>query len=262
MSIAQRPQSTSDMSKNKLREQVIKLRRQLKSEEAKNRALWLLLEEITDRMQISSAGIKAAVTSLLDYDIVWDGTTEHDFLEITNNNVDIVSREIMLITLASKIETKQLELVPEPNSIEEIISNVVDILANQYPDYQMEVDITANEKPVFVDYDYVVMALLFLLEFIAEMNSEAEAFHIGASEVGSDSVIQISGVNHKVRGLISSLEDDLTEGLIWKNSLKSTDKLKLFVLGNLFIAQNVEISTHRANELWEIHLAVPVVQGI
>lgn len=262
MAIDQKPQSTSDTSKNKLREQVIKLRRQLERSEAKNRVFWFLLEEITDRMQISSAGIKAAVTSLLDYDIVWDGTTEHDFLETINNNVDIVSRKIMLITLASKIETGQLELVPEPNSIEEIISNVVDILANQYPDYQMDVDISTNSKPVFVDYDYMVMALLFLLEFIAEMNGEAEACHMKANEVGSDSVIQISGVNHKVRVLISELEDDLTEGLIWKKSLKSTDKLKLFVLGNLFAAQNIEISSHQANDLWEIRLAVPVVQDI
>ena len=221
-----------------------------------------MLEEITDRMQISSAGIKAAVTSLLDYDIVWDGTTEHDFLEIINNNVDIVSREIMLITLASKIETGQLELVPEPNAIEEIISNVVDILASKDPDCQMEVDIISNNKPVFVDFDYMVMALLFLLEFIAEMKGGAEACRMGVNEVGSDSVIRISGINHEIRTLISRLEDDLTEGLIWKNSLKSTDKLKLFVLGNLLSVQNVELSTHRAHDLWEIRLAVPIVQDI
>lgn len=262
MSIDQRPQTTSDTSKSKLREQVIKLRRQLERSEAKNRALWLLLEEITDRMQISSAGIKAAVTSLLDYDIVWDGTTEHDFLEIINNNVDIVSREIMLITLASKIETGQLELVPEPNSIEEIISNVVDILASKYPDCQMKVEINANDKPVFVDFDYMVMALLFLLEFLAEINSGIDTCRLGVNEAGSDSVIRISNIKRHVRELITDLEDDLTEGLIWKNSLKSTDKLKLFVLGNIFAAQNIDLNIHETNDLREIRLAVPVVQDI
>lgn len=262
MAIDQRPQSTSDASKNKLREQIIELRRQLERSEAKLNALWYLMEEITNRMQVSSAGIKAAVTSLLDYDIVWDGATEHDFLEIINNNVDIVSREILLITLASKIETGQLELVMEPSSIEEIISNVVDILAKKYPECGMKVDVTANGKPVFVDYDYMVMALLFLLEFLVEKNNGIETCTMEVIEAGEDFVIQISGITQKMRDLIYDFEERLTKGLIWKEKLKSINKLKLFVLGGLCQRQNVQISTGKANGFWNLRLAVPTVQDI
>jgi len=262
MTVEERPQSTSDASKNKLRKQVIELRRRLERSEAKIRALWFLLEEITDRMQVSSAGIKAAVTSLLDYDIVWDGATEHDFLEIINNNVDDVSREVMLITLASKIETGQLELVPEPNSIQEIISNVIDIVSNEFSECTFEVDISAQDMPIFVDFDYTVMALLFLFEFILEKDNGLDLCKINIKEVNNDYMIQISNVNKTVRDLIFEIEEELTEGLMWRNELKSSHKLKLFVLGSICDTQNIQISTHEADDSWEIHVAVPVVQEI
>jgi len=39
---------------------------------ALDRALWLLLVQLSRKLQISSASIKAGVSSLLDYSIFWD----------------------------------------------------------------------------------------------------------------------------------------------------------------------------------------------
>ena len=52
-----------------LQREVLDLRRQLAESRARNRAMWSLLAEISQRLQASSTSIKAAVSSLLDYDI-------------------------------------------------------------------------------------------------------------------------------------------------------------------------------------------------
>ena len=60
-----------------LQTKVSELNRELEEAKVINQAMWSLLVEITNRLQMSSSAIKAAVSSLLDHDIFWDGSTQH-----------------------------------------------------------------------------------------------------------------------------------------------------------------------------------------
>ena len=64
----------SDSTKiEELQMQVSELKQKLDEANVLNQAMWSLLVDISKRLQLSSAAIKAAVSSLLDYDIFWDG---------------------------------------------------------------------------------------------------------------------------------------------------------------------------------------------
>ncbi len=80
------------------------LRRQLAELNARNQTLQTLLVEISRKLQISSASIKAAVSSMLALDFFWDESTQHEFLETIDNSVDQISSLIRLVTLAFRSE--------------------------------------------------------------------------------------------------------------------------------------------------------------
>ena len=77
-----------------LQSKITELNRELEEAKAINQSMWSLLVEITNRLQMSSSAIKAAVSSLLDHDIFWDGSTQHELLEIIDNSADQVSNQI------------------------------------------------------------------------------------------------------------------------------------------------------------------------
>ena len=116
--------SSTSIDPEDLQRQVLDLRRQLAEFRARNRAMWSLLAEISQKLQASSTSIKAAVSSLLDYDIFWDGSTQHEFLETIDESVDQGSNLIMLMMLAFRSEADSLEMKPEPHALQEILSTV------------------------------------------------------------------------------------------------------------------------------------------
>ena len=66
--------SHSDSSQVEILQTTIsELNRELEEAKIINQSMWSLLVEITNRLQMSSSAIKAAVSSLLDHDIFWDG---------------------------------------------------------------------------------------------------------------------------------------------------------------------------------------------
>ena len=47
------------------------------NEAALDQAMWSLVVQLSRKMQVSSASIKAGVSSLMDYNIFWDSPTQH-----------------------------------------------------------------------------------------------------------------------------------------------------------------------------------------
>jgi K+-sensing histidine kinase KdpD len=238
---------------NNLQSQVLDLRRQLVESRARNRAMWTLLAEVSQKLQASSTSIKAAVSSLLDYDIFWDGSTQHEFLETINDSVDQGTNLIVLMTLAFRSETDSLEMKPEPHTLQEILSTVLDTISVKMPGLQIKIDFPSEGRPVLVDYGYLAVALRFLLE--ALISSQIELL---AVEVENGWVLNISGIEEATNKVISDLCQDRFDELVTVNTLSPENTLKLFTAFRILRLQSIELylNTDEA-EIPGLQLTIP-----
>ena len=133
-----------------------------------NQMLWSLLVDISKKMQVSSAAIKASVSSLLGYDIVLGMAAQHELLEVIENSTDQVSKNIMLLTLVSKMESDTFIFNPEPTEIPELLSSVNGIIAQDYPDLPLGLNIRTPGKLACIDYEYLSIVLVMLCELIIQ----------------------------------------------------------------------------------------------
>ena len=191
------------LSIEELQAQIMTLKQRLDEANVLNQAMWSLLTETSKRLQVSSAAIKAAVTSLLDYDIFWDGSTQHELLEIIDSSTDLVSDQITLLSLAFRAESKSLVIRPELNAIPEILSSVMDMISDGYPDLDLDFQISLDSSPALVDYEYLSVALRLFFEVIAESQSPSEAIRVFTHETSSDWYIDIVGVHTDILGFIT-----------------------------------------------------------
>ena len=143
------------------------LQAELASLKAENQAAFTLLVDTTRRLQSSSASIKAAVSSLLNYDILWDVSNQHEFLETINTSVDLLTRLVTLLALRFRVEAGELELNCERQSLQEIISAVQVKLLKNGSEYLLDVSFTSGGKLVFVDFGYLIASLELLIEAIS-----------------------------------------------------------------------------------------------
>jgi K+-sensing histidine kinase KdpD len=256
--------SSASQPSQRSQDQIDSLKQDLEKARATNQALWRLLDEMSNRMQISLAGIKASVTSLLDYDILWDGKTRHDFLEIIENNVDAVSKKIMLFTVASKIQTDQLELVLEPNSIEEVLSYVVDLLAEGHPSCTMKIDYAADGKPILVDFEYFSRALLLLLETFVEIHPERQPCQVKVGRKEAEWFIQIPGLDPVFKEAFIDLPSGFNEPRSIQSWISSLNQLRLYVIKQLLTLQNVKLDVKAAEEEQTLllYITIPAAKGI
>lgn len=250
----------SDSTKiEELQMQVSELKQKLDEANVLNQAMWSLLVDISKRLQLSSAAIKAAVSSLLDYDIFWDGSTQHELLEIIDSSTDQVSDQITLLSLAFRSESKSLEIRPELNAIPEILSSVLDAIADGYPGLDLNFDISADSSPVFVDYEYLSVALRLLFEVIADTQPPSQPIQVVTGETPSDWHIQILGVNGEILAFISTVSDCFADEFRNFSSVSSTNKLKLLVMCKILSLQSIHIGIDKKTGQSEsVQLAIPL----
>jgi hypothetical protein len=142
------------------------LRLELEELRAQEPYVWNLFVETSRKLQVYSASIKAAVSSLLDYDIFWDSTNQHEFLETIDRSVNQVSEMIVLQTLAFRAQADSLVLSKDSHLLQEILSISQAAALKKFPDIRLEVSFPAQGRPVWVDYEYLTKALLLLYEVL------------------------------------------------------------------------------------------------
>ena len=251
--------STGMLSIEELQAQVITLKQRLDEANVLNQAMWSLLVETSKRLQVSSAAIKAAVTSLLDYDIFWDGSTQHELLEIIDSSTDQVSDQITLLSLAFRAESKSLVIRPELNAIPEILSSVMDMISDGYPDLDLDFQISLDSSPALVDYEYLSVALRLFFEVVAESQSPSEAIRVFTHETSSDWYIDIVGVHTDILGFISTVSHCAPDELNNFSSIPPSYKLKLLVMCKILDLQSIRISIDPTNgEDKKVRLVIPL----
>jgi K+-sensing histidine kinase KdpD len=203
-----------------------------------------LLAEISQRLQVSSTSIKAAVSSLLDYDIFWDGSTQHEFLETIDESVEQGASLIVLMTLAFRSEASTLEMKPEPHALQEILSTVVDTVSLKMSGVQLIADFPPEGRPVFVDYRYLAVALRLLLEVLVEPEMVSSPIDLVAVDAQDSWFLDIEVIPEAMGEAISYIRQDQFEELVTANKFSPENLLKLFTASRILRLQNIQLDIY------------------
>jgi hypothetical protein len=166
--------SNAPLSYDELLKENQALRRQLETLRTQEPYTWGLFAEAGRKLQVYSASIKAAVSSLLNYDIFWDHANEHEFLETIDSSVNQVSEMIAMLTLAFRAEANSLVLSRDPHLLQEILSISQINATRKYPGLRLAISFPPDGKPVLVDYDYLNKVLQLFYEVFYARNPAGE----------------------------------------------------------------------------------------
>ena len=231
-----------------LQNKISELNLELEETKIINQSMWSLLVEITNRLQMSSSAIKAAVSSLLDHDIFWDGSTQHELMEIIDNSADQVSNQIILLSLTFRSEANDLEMRLEPYEIQEIFISAFDTLGKEYPRLELSIDMPSDGNLILVDYKYLTVALELLFDVITASQPFLSRLKVIARETHANWQIDIYGINDDIADFIGKISSCVDDELIKDIRLLATNKLKLFVVCNIFSLQEIQIESLNTEE--------------
>ncbi len=239
---------STEMTLEDAQRQIQILHRQLTELKGQNRAMWALLAEISRRLQASSTSIKAAVSSLLDYDIFWDGSTQHEFLETIDNSVDQGANLIMLMMLAFRSEADNLEMKPEPHTLQEILSTVLDTISAKRPVFHFEVAFPTADTPVLVDYGYLAVGLRLLLEVLLESGMALPKLKLRVVEAKDYWYLDIANIQKSVTKAIDHLSQGRFDDLMLADHISPENVLKLFTASRIIRLQNIQLAVWAGEE--------------
>jgi len=252
--------NSSSQQLEELQTEVSELQKKLTEVNILNQAMWTLLVDNSRRMQVSSAAIKAAVSSLLGYDIFWDGSTQHELLEIIEDSADQVSDQITLMSLAFRSESKSLEIKPEPNEIQEILSSALDNIALSYPEIEFEIEMLPDGSPILVDYEYLSVSLRLLFEVLVETQKTPQRYKVVTSEGTAFWFVDIYGVKKEIIDYITTISLCMADEQKQYKLLLPTNKLKLLVMCRIFGLQSILIGLSPDIQNGDsIRISIPIV---
>jgi hypothetical protein len=226
-----------------------------------DQAMWSLLVQLSRKLQVSSASIKAGVSSLLDYNIFWDGSTQHEFLDSIDASTDQISRLIMLLSLVSRAQAGSLEIKAEPQMLQEIVSMVREQFMKESGGLELEITLPQAGKPVLVDYEYLMLALRFIFEVLSDINLEPKTLNVFAFESEQGWKLDIVSPRSIMELFAMMVKDRIVE-LLNTNTISPENRLKLYIVYRIFLhmkilVELVEYSDHKAG----LRLIVPCATG-
>jgi K+-sensing histidine kinase KdpD len=240
-----------------LREENLSLRREMEDARAENHAVWQLLLEANRRLQQSSAAIKAAVSSLLSYDIFWDDTNQREFLETINSSVDQVGGLTNLLALTFRLRAGNVALRYEAQALPEILSVVQDHLSRWRNSPRLKVSLPEDGQPVWVNFEYLILALEYLIQAAAQ-NGASEVQLEGAA--GADHwQLDFEALPPPCLETIQQLLDGRDVSLARKSGLAPEYQLSLFLAVRLLRQQGIQMTIwDPPDQPKQLRLAIPM----
>jgi len=249
------------LSYDELLKQNQSLRNEIATLSSQEDYTWDLFAETSRKLQVYSASIKAAVSSLLNYDIFWDSANQHEFLETINSSVNQVSELIVLLTLAFRGQAGSLVLKKDKQTLQEILSVAQTNALRKWPDIRLEVSFPPEGNPVLVDYEYLTKALLLLYEvFFARGCSEQ--IRVAASETTACWVLDITGIDSPVIDAIDQMYHCKTQPTAI-DFLSSENILRLHITCEILHLQEISVDVLEGLEQPRmLRLCIPVVKTV
>lgn len=192
----------------KLVEENLALRQELQALKIEQQVTWSMLVDVVRKLQASSASIKAAVSSLLSYDIVWDVANQHEFLQTIDASANQTSDLVMLLTLAFRLEANRLIIKQEPHALQEILTNVDLHLRERCPEREIILSMPQEGQIVWVDYDYLSLALVLLLEVLLSNQPETQ-LAVAAREEEAAWKLEIMGIDASISQFIQAYRQSI-----------------------------------------------------
>lgn len=245
MTNSDHPEQTA-LSYSELLQQNQALLREIEEHRAMEPFVWNLFADASRKLQVYSASIKAAVSSLLNYDIFWDITNQHEFLQTIDSSVNQASEMIVLLTLAFRAQANSLELRRDAQLIQEILS-ISQLAANKkFPNNKLEVSYLPDGKPVLVDYEYLTKALLLLYEVQFTM-APAEPINVVASEASGTWFLDITGIDLQILKVIEQMHACKTHPAI-NEHLSTENILRLHIICEILNLQQISVEIIKDTE--------------
>ncbi len=247
---------------NDLVNENLALRQEIEALKTTNQNTWNLLIDIVRRLQASSTSIKAAVSSLLSYDIFWDITNQHEFLRTIETSADQASSIESLLSLAFRMQAERLEVKPEPHSLQEILYKVDSDFCRQFPDFVIDLDIPVDGKPVQVDFEYLSITLTLIIQLVMS-DTGRENIGLRAWEEANSWVVEFSGLNSQMVKYVYTSMDHPECGGPSELPLDPADNLRMKVICNLLSLQGLKLLPFSTNEEpTRLAFSIPVSQVI
>jgi hypothetical protein len=202
--------------------------------------IWPLLVETSRRLQVSSASIKAAVSSLLSYDIFWDSANQHEFLKTIDTSVDQVGKLSTLFSLAFRLEAGTLVLKPELQNLQEILTSAQANAAFAFPDLEVELILPQEGTPVEVDFEYLTLALTMLFEVVASrLDKKKITVRMQDSPLGWS--LDMDGLDQSTVDLIHRMHCFQLDPSYISGRLSPENAIRLHIICKLFHLQAIQV---------------------
>jgi K+-sensing histidine kinase KdpD len=243
-----------------LQEQIQVLEDKLSRLKTNNQTIWELLVQIGNRLQRSSTSIKTAVSSLLDYDIFWDETTQYEFLQAIDSSTDELSDLIILMTLAFRSQAKTLEIETEPNIIQEILATLRSSINKNGRTFQLVTRYPPDGKPALVDYQYLSVALTLLIEVITGEDKNVTQLTLQATESPKSWHLQINDLHTSVVTIIRHFLDQANDITAVVGQILPENALKLMTACRILYLQDIKLcQQHIGDDPAALCLIIPAV---
>lgn len=195
---------------------------------------------VSRKLLTSTASIKAAISSLLYDDILWDPINQHEFLEIIDESTDQLSDLLTLVLLTLRAEANLIILHPEPYLVEEILGKVKQQISTQIPLMDLKLTIPENHVTIYTDFDYLVLMVNFILQVI-NVGSEQKEVHLETKESDDHFYFTFCGLEENafecLRGVLGPHPD--REDKCYGHKLSSEMLLKVQLVRHLMKMQKI-----------------------
>jgi K+-sensing histidine kinase KdpD len=175
----------------------------------------------------------------LNYDIFWDTTNQHEFLETIDSSVNQVSEMIVLLTLAFRAQANSLEVRRDSHLLQEILSVSQMAAVKKFPEIRLEISFPSEGKPVLVDYEYLTKALLLLYE-VCYAQAPAETIRVVAMETGGAWSLEFNGLDPQTLKIIEQMQFCKTQP-VSNEHLSAENILRLHIVCEILHLQQIQI---------------------
>lgn len=194
-----------------------------------------LFSSLVTRLQVNTASIKAAVSSLLDWNIFWDVSAQKEFLEAISQSVDNISALMTHIALLNLVQINNLEVTRKPYESHELMMAVQDRVYQMCGCHFSYQDNAAKGSLVMVDYKYFVHALSTLFYVTGVRNEQ----NVSMDALPNMVEITVRGVAQPIIKVIDDILRKEWSSSSIQNSLPPEKVYLLLLIVSLFEQQGV-----------------------
>ena len=240
MNVKEPDHRSASPSYEELHRQNLALRQEIDEIKAARSSIWPMLAETSRRLQISSASVKVAVSSLLDHGIFWDNANQHEFLETINASIDQVSEWTRLLVIAFRLEAGSLELRRETQTLPEVLSVVQDQGTARLSKLTWQIAFPREGNPVLVDYEYFIFALELLSQVFDSVTSSQPVL-VQATESAENWFLDFEGLEAFMVQAVQHMSNCEAANLAASEHLSPDNTLRLYIACRILHQQGITI---------------------